>query len=74
MAGWTTTPRFAPRVLRALSPGAVLLSHWDNFFRPLHRGAALLPAMRLGRLVDALRQSDPTLPVGTLPLLGELLL
>lgn len=72
VAGWTTTPRFAPRVLSALDPGVVLLSHWDNFFQPFSRGAAPLPAMKMGALVDALSAQSRGLAVGTLDHFGSL--
>jgi L-ascorbate metabolism protein UlaG (beta-lactamase superfamily) len=71
VAGWTTTPRFAPRVMAGLRPGAVLLSHWDNFFRPLADGARALPGMRMPRLVDELTAIDPSIRIGTVPLLGS---
>lgn len=71
VAGWTTTPRFVPRVMGALRPGAVLLSHWDNFFTPMSAGATPLPAMQLPRLVDGLTAVDPSVQVGTVPLLGH---
>ncbi len=70
VAGWTTTARFAPRVMGALRPGAVLLSHWDDFFSPLSAGARPLPAMKMPRLVDALTAEDPSVRVGTVPILG----
>ncbi len=72
VAGWTTTERFVPRVMSALRPGAILLSHWDNFFSPMDRGATPLPAMRMPRLVDGLTAIDPSVAIGALPLLGEL--
>ncbi len=72
VAGWTTTERFAPRVMRALSPGAVLLSHWDDFFSPLTAGAKPLPAMKMPRLVDALTAEDRSVRVGTVPILGAI--
>lgn len=74
VAGWTSTARFPSRVMRAFAPGAVLLSHWDNFFSPLDRGARMLPAMRLPRLVDALVAEDKSARVGTVPLLGSVVL
>lgn len=74
VAGWTSTERFAPRVMGALRPGAILLSHWDNFFAPMDAGAKLLPAMQMPRLVDGLTAIDPSVRVGTIPLLGELAL
>ena len=74
VAGWTTTPRFVPRVMGALRPGAVLLSHWDNFFTPMSAGAKPLPAMQMPRLVDGLTAIEPSVRIGTLPLLGQLTL
>jgi L-ascorbate metabolism protein UlaG (beta-lactamase superfamily) len=72
VAGWTTTERFAPRVMSALRPGAVLLSHWDDFFSPMDRGARALPAMQMPRLVDRLVALEPSTKVGTVPLLGSI--
>jgi L-ascorbate metabolism protein UlaG (beta-lactamase superfamily) len=74
VAGWDHTARFAPRVMGALRPGAVLLSHWDNFFSPLAAGARALPAMRMPRLVDALTTQDRSVRVGTVPFLGAVAL
>lgn len=71
VAGWTSTERYPERVVAALSPGAALLHHWDNFLRGIDRGARALPAMRMPLLVDRLRAAAPGLPVGTLPLLGS---
>lgn len=70
VAGWTKTPRLPERALRQASPGAVLLSHWDDFLRPVEQPARLLPAMAMPRLVDHLLAADRGLKVGTLPLLG----
>ena len=72
VAGWTTTERFSTRVMSALEPDKVLLSHWDDFFAPLERGARLLPAMQMPRLVEQLIHEDRGVKVGTLPILGEL--
>jgi L-ascorbate metabolism protein UlaG (beta-lactamase superfamily) len=72
VAGWTATPTFPERVLHKLSPRAVVLSHWDNFLRPLEAGARVLPAMQTGRLVDRLAREGRGVAVGTLPLLGSL--
>jgi hypothetical protein len=73
VAGWTTTARFPARVLGAFTPRAILLSHWDDFFSPMERGARPLPAIALPRLVDALTAGDPSVRLGTVPL-GESLL
>lgn len=74
VAGWTKTSRFCERVMRSLRPGTVLLSHWDDFTRPLDQGASLLPAMAVPRLIDGLSAPafDRDARVGTVPLLGEL--
>jgi L-ascorbate metabolism protein UlaG (beta-lactamase superfamily) len=72
-AGWTSSPDLPERLARALSPRAVLLSHWDDFFRPLERGARMLPAMQVPRLVDRLGKATREARVGALPLLGEVL-
>jgi L-ascorbate metabolism protein UlaG (beta-lactamase superfamily) len=71
VAGWTKSRDLPERVARALSPAAVLLAHWDNFLVPMERGARLLPAMQMGRLVERLARAAPDVRVGTLPLLGE---
>jgi L-ascorbate metabolism protein UlaG (beta-lactamase superfamily) len=70
VAGWTSTERYPERLVAALSPGAVLLHHWDNFLHGLDHGAHALPAIRMPTLVDRLAKAAPGLPVGTLPLLG----
>ena len=70
-AGWTSSPDLPERVARALSPQAVLLSHWDDFFRPLDRGARMLPAMAVPRLVDRLAGATREATIGALPQLGE---
>lgn len=72
VAGWTTTPRFTDRVMRAFTPRAILLSHWDNFLSPMSAGAKILPAMQLPRLVEGLTRVDPSVRLGALPLLGSI--
>jgi L-ascorbate metabolism protein UlaG (beta-lactamase superfamily) len=74
VAGWTTTPRFTDRVMRAFTPRAILLSHWDNFLSPMSEGARMLPAMQLPRLVEGLTRVDPSVRIGALPLLGSVAL
>jgi len=72
VAGWTTTERYPERLAAALSPGAVLLHHWDNFLRGIDRTAHALPAMKMATLVDRLGAAAPGLTVGALPLLGRI--
>ena len=57
VAGWTTTARYPERLIAALSPGAVLLHHWDNFLRSIEHEARPLPAMQMAALVDRLRHT-----------------
>lgn len=71
-AGWKSTPKFAARVLRATRPRAVLLSHWDQFWRPLDRRVRALPGVRVHALAKRLQSLDKALAVGTLPLLGTI--
>jgi L-ascorbate metabolism protein UlaG (beta-lactamase superfamily) len=71
VAGWTTSRDFPERVGRRIAPGAVLLSHWDDFLRPIHRRARMLPAMQLPRFVDRLARAAGGVPIGTLPILGH---
>jgi L-ascorbate metabolism protein UlaG (beta-lactamase superfamily) len=70
-AGWTTSQNFPERVGHRLSPGAVLLSHWDDFLRPLEKPVRALPAMQLPRFVERIGRSVRGVRIGTLPVLGE---
>ena len=71
VAGWTASRDFPERVARALSPRAVLFSHWDNFFLPMDRPAVALPAMQGERLAERLGRASRDVRMGVLPLLGE---
>ncbi len=71
VAGWTKGDDVPERVLRALSPEAILLSHWDDFFRPLDEPVRALPALQMPTLVDRLMRASRDVRIGTLPLLGE---
>jgi len=72
VAGWTTTDRYPERLVSALSPGAVLFHHWDNFLRHIDHEAHALPAMRFAELTDRLHRAAPEIRIGALPLLGTL--
>jgi L-ascorbate metabolism protein UlaG (beta-lactamase superfamily) len=71
VAGWTTSRDLPERAVRAFGPRRVLLSHWDDFLRPLSKPVRALPAMQMPRLVDRLHAAARGLGVGTLDLLGE---
>jgi L-ascorbate metabolism protein UlaG (beta-lactamase superfamily) len=70
-AGWTASRDLPERIARRLAPGAVLLSHWDDFFRPLDAPVRALPAIQLPRLVERLTKAVDGVKLGTLGLLGE---
>lgn len=74
VAGWQTTPRVVERAMSRLSPRAVLLSHWDDFFRPLSEGTHALPGVQLPRVVDRFHATTRDALVGTVPVLGEIVL
>jgi L-ascorbate metabolism protein UlaG (beta-lactamase superfamily) len=71
VAGWTSSRALPERVMHRLGPGAVLLSHWDNFLRPIREPARMLPAMQMPRLVERLTSASHGVKIGTLPLLGQ---
>ena len=71
VAGWTSSHDLPERVMHRFAPGAVLLSHWDNFLRPIERPARPLPAMQMPRLVERLTRVAKGVEVGTVPILGE---
>jgi L-ascorbate metabolism protein UlaG (beta-lactamase superfamily) len=71
VAGWTSSRDLPERVAHRLAPGAILLSHWDDFLRPIEKPARALPAMQMARLVDRLSTAARGVKIGTLPLLGE---
>lgn len=71
-SGWHTAPQLPERALAQLAPRRVLLSHWDDFFRPLHRRLRQLPRTRLDELVRRLRQVDASLEIGTVPALAPI--
>ncbi|MGZ3416583.1 MAG: MBL fold metallo-hydrolase [Polyangiales bacterium] len=70
-AGWKSTPRVVERAVSRLSPHAVLLSHWDDFFRPIEKRARVLPSIGLPSLVDKFRHETRDAKVGVVPLLSE---
>jgi hypothetical protein len=71
VAGWTSSRDLPERIAHHLAPRAILLSHWDNFLEPIDRPARTLPAMRMPQLVERLSRAEPSLAIGTLPLLGH---
>ena len=74
VAGWTSSRGLPERVAARIAPGAVLLSHWDDFLRPIAAPARALPAIQLPRLVERLTRAARGAKVGTVPIMGEILL
>jgi L-ascorbate metabolism protein UlaG (beta-lactamase superfamily) len=74
VAGWTSSRRLPERVAAGFSPRAILLSHWDDFLRPIGAPARPLPAMQLARLVERLARAANGAKVGTVPILGDVFL
>ena len=70
-AGWQSSRDLPERVARAFNPRTILLSHWDNFFRPIDRPARALPGVELPRLAERLSRAAAGARVGLVPLLGE---
>jgi L-ascorbate metabolism protein UlaG (beta-lactamase superfamily) len=73
VAGWTTSVNLPERAVRAFSPRAVLLSHWDDFFASMDAPAKPLPAMKIERLVDRLHRARDVMTFA-LPIRGEVVL
>jgi L-ascorbate metabolism protein UlaG (beta-lactamase superfamily) len=71
VAGWTASRDLPERIGRRIAPGAVLLSHWDDFLRPIDAPVRALPAMQMARLVERLGKAVDGVKVGTVPLLGD---
>jgi L-ascorbate metabolism protein UlaG (beta-lactamase superfamily) len=71
VAGWTSSRGLPERVAGRIAPGAVLLSHWDDFLRPVDAPVRPLPAMQLPRLVERLTRAARGAKVGTIPIMGE---
>jgi len=74
VAGWQQTPNVCERALSRLSPRAILLSHWDDFFKPIDRGTHALPGVQVPRVVDRFHAASRDVRVGAVPLLGEVYL
>ncbi len=71
VAGWTSSRDLPERTASRLDPGAVLLSHWDDFLRPIDAKTRALPAMQMPRLVERLTRAAGGVKVGTVSVLGE---
>jgi L-ascorbate metabolism protein UlaG (beta-lactamase superfamily) len=55
IAGRDRTPRYWERILPRLDPRVVVPAHYDDFFRPLHRGLRVPRAMRLDAVPEEIR-------------------
>jgi len=71
VAGWSSGRDVPERVAHRLAPGAVLLSHWDNFLLPLDEPLRLLPAIDFPRFAERLMRAAAGVRVGVLPAMGH---
>jgi L-ascorbate metabolism protein UlaG (beta-lactamase superfamily) len=71
VAGWTAGRDVPERAAHRLNPGAVLLSHWDNFLMPLDEPLRPLPAIELPRFVERLMHAAKGVRVGVVPAMGH---
>ena len=71
-AGWRSSPALPERLIERYTPDTVLLSHWDDFFRPLSLPARAIPGIGLEALARRIRNHSAQTRVGTVPLLGTL--
>ena len=69
-AGWTSSRDLPERLARAVSPRALLLSHWDDFFSSFDKHARALPTLKLPLLVERLGRANRDAKIGVVPLLG----
>ena len=74
VAGWTKSERFPERLAKVLAPRNVLLSHWDDFFRPIDEEARALPVLRTHALIDRLTRACGDVRIGVVGIGGELVL
>jgi len=73
-AGWRTSRGFPERVVRAFAPRTIVLSHWDDFTRPLDEPARPLPTMGLESLARRIQARASRARIGTLDLLGSVII
>jgi hypothetical protein len=52
VAGWTASPGLPGRVATRIAPRGILLSHWDNFLRPMRLPARVLPGIQLSEALN----------------------
>ncbi len=71
VAGWHKADKLHHRLLHHTNPGTIWLSHYDNFFRPLHHGDAPLPLMKMAQYVDAVLHHHKDARIHTLTPLEE---
>ncbi len=70
VAGRGFTRDYWNRVLRRLSPGTVVPTHYDDFFRPLGDPMGFTTNVNLARVPDEIAAVSSDIAVAALPLLG----
>jgi L-ascorbate metabolism protein UlaG (beta-lactamase superfamily) len=66
ISGRRFTPRYAERVMRALSPAMIVPTHYDDFFRPLDASSRFSFNVNLTGFADEVRAASRDVPVHTL--------
>lgn len=66
ISGRRFTPRYAERILRALSPAVVIPTHYDDFFRPLDASTRFSFNVNLTGFADEVRAVSKDITIGTL--------
>jgi hypothetical protein len=66
IAGRNHTPGYVNEVAARIKPKLLVPIHADNFFRPLGKGMALLPAIAFGKFCHEYESSGLSGRIGTL--------
>jgi L-ascorbate metabolism protein UlaG (beta-lactamase superfamily) len=70
VAGRGFTRNYWPRILAALAPGAVVPTHYDDFFRALDQPQGFTTNVHLSEVPDEIHAVSRDFTVAALPLLG----
>ena len=66
ISGRRFTPSYVARILRALAPGAVIATHFDDFFRPLDQPTRFSFNVNLAGFAEEAHAASREVPVHTL--------
>jgi L-ascorbate metabolism protein UlaG (beta-lactamase superfamily) len=66
ISGRRFTPRYVERIVRALAPGRIVPTHYDNFFRPLDAPTRFSLNVNLTGFADEVHRATRDVPIATL--------